>query len=360
MKKIFSFIVLLAGVMAITSCSNDDATYTVTPKLEITNADVLFEAIGGTGSITVNTTEALTATTESKWVTLTVSGNTVNIVAQENTTLTSRSATILLKAGATEAQVSATQKGGTYGLETGTTYSLNDEARTLNLPLVHTSAVEVKSLADWITASFDDETDQFVLQVAENSTGWRRSGKVAFETGNIQDSITVTQWDFLKDIQGTYALVYLSSGKWVYTAVELERTSDTDRTAAQLRFLSGSYAQLGLAIPIKVDEANYSFSIYNLTPMSAKFTKDDVEYETMVMVNYTNGASVYRKNNEALAIIATLTEDEDGIFFDMDMNDVVDHDAYEFYALRVGYTTGGYAGYKGAVVTFPYCYLQKL
>lgn len=360
MKKILSIIVLLAGVMAITSCSNDDATYTATPKLEITNANVLFEAIGGTGTITVNTTEALTATTESNWVTLSVSGNTVNIVAQENTTLTSRSATIKLKAGDTEAQVSATQKGGTYGLESGTTYSLNDDARTLNLPLVHTSAVEVKSLADWITASFDDEADEFVLQLAENDSGWRRTGKVAFETGNIQDTITVTQWDFLKDIQGTYGLVYYSSGKWTYTLVELERTSETDRAAGQLRFLSGTYAQLGITIPVVFDESNYSISIFNLVDLGVKWTYKDVEYDLMTMINYTNGSSIYRNKNPELAAIATMEEDEDGIFFNFDANEVMDHEKYTFYALRIGYTTGGYEGYTGAFVTFPYCYLMKL
>lgn len=358
MKKILSLMILLAGVTMFTSCSDDDATYTPSPVLEVSNADLKFEATGGSGQITVSSTSSLTATTESSWVSLQVSGSTVNVVVAENTTLNGRSATIVLSDGQAKAEVTATQKGGTYGLKTGTTYNLNDEEGVIRAGLVHTSSVTVQSLEDWMTVSFDEAADEIVIKVAANETGWIRSGQVTLHTGEIDDVITVTQFDFLTDALGTYGLVYNTSSGWKYTLVELERTDDEN--GGQLRFLSGDYATMGIKIPVVFDASSYSFSIYNLVDLGVKWTYKDVEYDLMTMINYTNGSSIYRNKSTDLAAIATMVEDEDGVFFEFDANDVMDHSKYEFYALRIGYTTGGYDGYKGAFVTFPSCYLMKL
>ncbi len=357
MKKLLSLMILLAGVTMFTSCSNDDATYTPSPVLEVSNADLKFDATGGTGQVTVNATGTVTATTESQWVVLQVNGNTVTVTAAENTTLNGRSATIVLNSGDAKAVVTATQKGGTYGLKDGTNYSIGDEALTLNLGLIHSSAVEVKSLADWLTASFDDDADEFIINVAANETGWRRTGQVAFKTGNIKDTITITQWDFLKDIQGTYGLIYQSKGNWVYQLVDLAVTKDNE---GAMSFVSGDLAEMGIKIPVTFDPSNYAFSIGNLVDLGVKWTYNEVEYDLITMINYTNGTSIYRNKNTELAAIATLEETEEGVFFNFDANDVMDHSKYEFYALRIGYTTGGYDGYKGAFMTFPYCYMMKL
>ena len=53
MKKILSFIVLLAGVTMFTSCGEDDATYTAPIPLEVSDVNVLFESEGGTGTISL-------------------------------------------------------------------------------------------------------------------------------------------------------------------------------------------------------------------------------------------------------------------------------------------------------------------
>ena len=87
MKKILSFIVLLAGVISFTSCGDDDATYTAIQKLEVSQADVMFAAEGGTGSITVNTSAAVTATAEGSWLTVAANGNQVTVTAPLNSSL---------------------------------------------------------------------------------------------------------------------------------------------------------------------------------------------------------------------------------------------------------------------------------
>ncbi len=357
MKKIFCFITLLAGVTMFTSCSNDDATYTPIPALEIESADLSFESAGGTGSIVVkNPSGSVTATADASWLTLSVSGNTVTVNVNENSSLSGRSASILLKAGDNEAKLSATQKGGTYGLSGGTVFRVNDDAKTLNISLVHSSAVELNSLADWITATFDTENDQVVLKLAANDTGWRRSGLVAMKTGDIRDTISVTQFDFLNDIQGDYALVYYSSsaGDYVYTPVTISTTSDS--TTGLMAFTSGSLAKLGVVVPININTETMSFTINNFEDLDAKYTKEGVEYTLCTMVMMTDGSKIYRVKPASLpSLTASLEEDEGAIYFNMDAT----YSSYDFYGLRIGYGTGGYDGYKGAYTTFPYCYLMK-
>ena len=95
MKKIFSFLVLLAGVASFTSCSDKDATYTAPTPLTISNANVLFGAGGGDGSIVTAAQSAVTATTDAQWISLSTNGGTVTVTAQPNASLEARSAKIV-------------------------------------------------------------------------------------------------------------------------------------------------------------------------------------------------------------------------------------------------------------------------
>lgn len=358
MKKIISLVALLAGIVFVTSCSSDDASYVPTPKLEIKSAQVLFDAEGGDGSIVLNTTGTVTATTDASWLSLAVQGNTVTVTANPNITLNGRSAVINLASGDTQAQVTATQKGSVYGLYSDLDLKFDDAARSLSISIDHPSTVQLKPLADWITATFDDATNEITVQITQNNSGWRRSGKLVVETAGLRDTLKITQFDFLNDIQGTYLLVYQSNGQWVYTTVDLSRTNDSN--GGQLTFLSGSYAANGFTIPVEFNVATESFSIYNLAEMGGKYTKSGVEYGAMTMVmGLSADNKIYRFNNDKLAIECKLIEEDGAILFDMVPNSELDP-KYSLYGLRIGYTTGGYAGYVGAVATFPGCYLLKM
>jgi hypothetical protein len=358
MKKIISLVALLAGIVFVTSCSSDDASYVPTPKLEIKSAQVLFDAEGGDGSIVLNTTGTVTATTDASWLSLAVQGNTVTVTANPNITLNGRSAVINLVSGDTQAQVTATQKGSVYGLYSDLDLKFDDAARSLSISIDHPSTVQLKPLADWITATFDDATNEITVQITQNNSGWRRSGKLVVETAGLRDTLKITQFDFLNDIQGTYLLVYQSNGQWVYTTVDLSRTNDSN--GGQLTFLSGSYAANGFTIPVEFNVATESFSIYNLAEMGGKYTKSGVEYGAMTMVmGLSADNKIYRFNNDKLAIECKLIEEDGAILFDMVPNSELDS-KYSLYGLRIGYTTGGYAGYVGAVATFPGCYLLKM
>ena len=202
MKKILSLIVLLAGVISFTSCGDDDATYTAIQKLEVSQAEVLFEAEGGTGSVTINTSSAVTATTESSWLTVAANGNRVTVTAPLNVSLNGRSAAIIIKSGDAQAIVTATQKGSVYGIAGGLEYQLPDVNGKVSVPVVHTTDVIVNSLSDWLTATFNSATSTIDIVAASNDAETAREGYVAFATGdNIKDTLVITQDALLFEVE---------------------------------------------------------------------------------------------------------------------------------------------------------------
>ena len=224
MKKILSFIVLLAGVISFTSCGDDDATYTAIQKLEVSQADVMFAAEGGTGSITVNTSAAVTATAEGSWLTVAANGNQVTVTAPLNSSLDGRSAKIIIKAGDAQAIVTATQKGSIYGVAGGLDYTVADAANSsVAVPVVHTSPVTVKSLTDWLTAKFNTETNQIEIVAAANDEKTKREGYVAFETGIIKDTLTIVQDAFVFEV-GTDSIAMPTEGGVQKVGIKHSRT----------------------------------------------------------------------------------------------------------------------------------------
>ena len=193
MKKILSIMVLLAGVMTFTACSDDETTYTAPAKLELKSADAFFEAAGGTGAIVVNSSEAISATSNADWLTVSVSGNTVSLNVAANDNLEGRSTNVILKTATASSEVNISQRGVVYGIATDGKLEINDLPGTYKIDIDHTSNVSVTSLADWLTASFDNATNKVVITAADNSTLEQREGKVAIATGNVRDTLVVVQ-----------------------------------------------------------------------------------------------------------------------------------------------------------------------
>lgn len=53
MKKLYSLFFLLMGLLCLTSCGDDDYTYTAPETLNVTKADLYFTSSGGTGNIEI-------------------------------------------------------------------------------------------------------------------------------------------------------------------------------------------------------------------------------------------------------------------------------------------------------------------
>lgn len=249
MKKILSIIVLLAGVISFTSCSDSDSSYSPVSTLTLASSDLLFESAGGTGSIVVNTSAALTAETSSQWLTLSVSGNTVSVAAQTNETVDGRSAKIVLRAGGDTTSVVATQKGMFLDFDNSPIVLTGNGAASHEIAVSHSLPIQVKSLSDWITPSVNSDSTAFVLSFAANTSGHLRKGYYVVKSANMADTVVVTQYDFAENILGTYlfaGLRFNDQGKVVQGALlsTLKGTPD----AMVLEF-----PNIGLSMPVEFD-----------------------------------------------------------------------------------------------------------
>lgn len=257
MKKIFSLMILLAGVMFITSCSNDDVTYTAVEALEIQSTNVIFDAVGGERYITVNGTEELSAKTSSSWLQLEVSGQTVKVIATENSALEGRSASITLTSGGKTSNVIATQTGMVIKSEVPENVICDDNANVKSYNFSSDITVNIATTESWLKAELAD--GMLTVSTEANNTGSVRTGYVVYKVGSIEDRITVTQGEIDKDVIGKY---YIFGGidpdeedpeeaEW-----ELLTQLTKDDTQYYLTFPS-----LGFTLPIIVDENNVSISI---------------------------------------------------------------------------------------------------
>jgi hypothetical protein len=196
MKKILSFLVLLAGITSLMSCGEKDATYDGIAPLTITKTDVLFSADGGEGSIAASTSAAVKATTDAKWITLSVNGSTVSVKAQPNVSLEARSAKIVLTAddGKT-ANVIATQHGLLLALNAKDAYIFDMSNSDPAIISDKSNIIFHQEISDdWI--HIEKVSEGYSISVDPNESGNYRHGsiKLSFEAAQFTKTINIAQW----------------------------------------------------------------------------------------------------------------------------------------------------------------------
>ena len=311
MKKILCLIVLLAGVTMFTSCGKDDATYTAIPKLDVSKAEVLFESNGGTGSITINTSSPVTATTESTWLTVSANGNVVTATAPVNGSLDGRSATIIINAGDAQAIVTATQKGSVYGINGGLEYELSDTAQAkVCIPVVQSAGVTVASLADWLTASFNSETSTIEVVATSNDIEEPRIGYVAFQTGNVKDTLEIAQAGLLLQLEKASVAVPNEGG---IQSVTIEHSRPvTIETSSEWIVCAFNDKTNVLSISIDENKALARQGTITVKSLDIEKTISVIQYDPASLADQIVGDyyfTYYNDKGEMKAFAATLTEE---------------------------------------------------
>jgi len=354
MKHLIYFMWLIAGAVFTVACSSDndyDEYVNNKSSVVIVKSDVIFDANANTGTVVYNAPGNVEAVSSANWMTANVSGNTVTVNVEPNKSSEGRSALLTLKYGNDVARVTVQQTGVTfkYSIDEGGIIC-GDTATVRTYPIALAGGATFWSDADWVNASATQT--ELTVNIAENKTGARRSTWLHFRAGVTEDSIFVDQHDFDNCMMGEYLLHY-NTNKTI--TITLRKNN-----AKKYEVLFNSS---GYVLPVECDPINFKLTITNLAPMEGTYTKSDVDYSLMAMINYTNGTSVYRKNDSGIQLLGNYEVGEDGKeywVFEFDPNNIVDKTAYGYYAFRIAYTTGGYEGYKGAVTTYAYMdYWQK-
>ena len=232
MKKIFYFALIACLTGFVSACSDDgmDNPYRTDDALKVISNDVQIPSSGGTGSIVVDGNGSVTAEASIDWCTVSVSGNTVTFTAPANNSIESRNAFVTIKSGNKSTQVSVYQEGMVFVLDNHS-FSLGDEASKVSTGVQLTngdSDVTVYSPTSWLTGQYNPSTKQVEVNIQPNNSGLPRSGQVEVICNGYKEVITVSQFDFAKDVLGEYYFVYsknVNGTQWADIPAELTSNS---------------------------------------------------------------------------------------------------------------------------------------
>lgn len=360
MKKILYFAILACLTGLVSACSDDgmDNPYATDGALVVVSNDAMIPSVGGTGTIVVEGNGTVTAESSSEWCATSVSGNTVTVSATPNNAIESRNATVTIKSGNKSTQVSIYQEGMVFVL-TEHSFDLDDSAATLQASVQLNNAaatITVGEKADWLSGQYNPATGKIEISVAANETGSARSGSIEFLCGKYAETVTVSQYEFDKDVLGTYILYWYNSSStgWEYTNVEYERTEKGD---TQLRFLEEDFE--GWAIPVETDEANLTMSVYNLAPVGL-YGEGDAAYQVLVFVRGLSNNTIYRHSSASIAAVGEFVNYSDGTQgWEFEGNAALGD--YALYGISLGATTDGtYAGLAGWLQHFYNFQLERV
>lgn len=199
---------IIAAAFALCSCKDDDNSEFINSlygsSIQVTDASLYFEAVGGKGSVDFESSSAVTATTESPWCHLTVSGNRVDITVDETVAIESRNARIVLKNAQDSVIVAAIQQGLSVDIQLPKILTVNDQDTLLSFLAKSNVSIHVSSNADWLNP--DVSGDSLRISVASNPSGKPRRGWVYCTCGKQKDSVMILQFSPSKFFPGDYTL----------------------------------------------------------------------------------------------------------------------------------------------------------
>lgn len=211
MKKILSLISLAILMLSFVACSDDDnvgAAYNRASTISVVKSDVLFSATAGTGSVEVKTDGPITLSKTSDWCTATVTDEPgkIQVAVDDNMTINGRSCVLTIKSGVDSVNVTVQQEGFAFQIQSDSKEVMltNDDASHISYGLVRNASPRVSTNADWLKVEMTE--DSLIINAEANATGHLREGYVKYEYGDMKDSIRITQYDFAKDIAGSYRL----------------------------------------------------------------------------------------------------------------------------------------------------------
>ena len=248
MKKIFNILLCCVAVAFVASCSDDnDNPYSHTSSVNVTKAEVFFDAVASDGGvIEFEANGGVAVTSSADWCKTQLNGKTINVSVDQNDTRYSRAAVVTLRCNGDSATVSVVQKGITMRLSTDKVVVSTNDAATASCKIESNISLEVASKPDWVTVTFTE--GELKVNFDVNNSGSFRTGMVKLCSGNFTDSIMVGQYDFNTDVKGSYKLTY-------YRDAERTTTRTLNATVKDNTILIGG---MNLNVPYTFDESTMS------------------------------------------------------------------------------------------------------
>lgn len=239
---------LAMGVATLFSCSDDDKSAAAT-GVQVTSAESTIKAAGGSANVEVDQNIASAYSTEG-WLTVEFDGNKLSATAERNNSRESRYSTVVIKASENDSTiVSVSQLGTVFGYSDPAGNVVMDNAGGKAQRYVqHNAEFHVAKAPEWVTTSV--KGDSVYLDIAPNTTGDMRKGKVCMESGNYADTLYVTQASFEEGIAGDYRL-------YINNAVFDQSTGQV--TGFQNVYVPASIYSFGKSCTISLPQAGFSW-----------------------------------------------------------------------------------------------------
>lgn len=239
---------LAMGVATLFSCSDDDKSAAAT-GVQVTSAESTIKAAGGSANVEVDQNIASAYSTEG-WLTVEFDGNKLSATAERNNSRESRYSTVVIKASENDSTiVSVSQLGTVFGYSDPAGNVVMDNAGGKAQRYVqHNAEFHVAKAPEWVTTSV--KGDSVYLDIAPNTTGDMRKGKVCMESGHYADTLYVTQASFEEGIAGDYRL-------YIYNAVFDQSTGQV--TGFQNVYVPASIYSFGKSCTISLPQAGFSW-----------------------------------------------------------------------------------------------------
>ena len=184
-------IATIVGTLA-TGCDDEESSYELkTSSVKITATHLNLRAQADTAFAVIGTEGEISARSEQSWLTTDVKGDTIYAYAIQNDSLYSRAARVVVYQHGDSTHFTVQQQGVLYYVSKADTSIVGVEGAVLSIAVKHNLDIVVDELPDWITSTVDADT--LLINVAPNNTGYSRSTYVKYTTGEVSDSVFISQ-----------------------------------------------------------------------------------------------------------------------------------------------------------------------
>ncbi len=187
-------IFLLLFFISFFSCKNNEI---IAPQITLAKDSLSFSKYNGEDILAIKSNVVWTAASSASWCTLTPeSGNAgtfkINVSVTENTLNTKREATITITAGSLSKQVKVTQQLTDLLTIENKNFNVDAVGGEITVNIQSTSAINATIGNDWINLKSENSTTK-IYTIDANPSTELRNGKIVYESGNVKDSITISQ-----------------------------------------------------------------------------------------------------------------------------------------------------------------------
>lgn len=193
MKRYIAFLTVVLALAACNKAQPDGSKYQPAPALETSTGTVQFNHRGGEASVSVRSTQPVSASSDRDWLQISVSGRDVVFKAGANESLESRYADIVISAGDASRHVEVIQFGSNTKYLWDEEYSFPYQGGSLELLYEDTPATLKLKItgSEWISAV--PENGVLSITVAQNPGSEEREGLIEWKAGSDERTIVIKQ-----------------------------------------------------------------------------------------------------------------------------------------------------------------------